>query len=116
MISCVICAYNEAGRIGAVLDAVANHPLLDEVIVVDDGSAAGTAATVRARDGVSLISPWPNGGKTRALARGVAAAKGRYIMLLDADLDGLTGAAVDQLAAPVLAGRAGASISLRGDS
>ena len=34
-ISCIIPAYNEAPRIGAVLDAVLGHPLIDEVIVTN---------------------------------------------------------------------------------
>jgi glycosyltransferase involved in cell wall biosynthesis len=112
----VVCAYNEADRIGAVLRAVAGHPLIDEVIVVDDGSTDGTAARVRAVTGVVLIPLWPNGGKTRALAKGVAVARGDYVMLLDADLTGVTAQDVAALAAPVLEGAADGSISLRGDS
>jgi cellulose synthase/poly-beta-1,6-N-acetylglucosamine synthase-like glycosyltransferase len=42
-LSCIIPAYNEAARIGAVLDAVLGHPWIDEVIVVDDGSTDQTA-------------------------------------------------------------------------
>jgi glycosyltransferase involved in cell wall biosynthesis len=115
-ISCIICAFNEAERIGSVLRAAAGHPLLHEIIVVDDGSTDDTAGRVLGVDGVTLIPLWPNGGKTRALAAGVAAASGDYVMLLDADLDGLSAADVSSLAAPVLAGEAESSISLRGDS
>jgi glycosyltransferase involved in cell wall biosynthesis len=115
-ISCVICAYNEADRIGHVLKAVSGHPLLHEIIVVDDGSTDATLAKAAAFADITIISLWPNGGKTQALATGVAAASGDYVMLLDADLDGLTAAEVSKLAAPVLAGEADSSISLRGDS
>ena len=38
-ISCIICAFNEAPRIAAVLGVVSGHPLREEVIVVDDGSS-----------------------------------------------------------------------------
>ena len=58
----------------------------------------------------------PNKGKTYALSRGIAAAKGDYLMLLDADLTGVTSSDVTALAAPVIGGRADVSISLRRNS
>ncbi len=115
-ISCIICAYNEAPRIGAVLAAVVTHPLVDEVIVVDDGSADGTAVAVRGFPTVRLISYVPNRGKSFAMAAGVAAAKNATLMLLDADLKGLTAQDVGALAEPVLSGRADLGISLRENS
>lgn len=115
-ISCIICAYNEGRRIGRVLRAVAGHPLLGEVIVVDDGSTDDTGACVSEFDGVTLLRLGANGGKTQALARGVARARGDYVMLIDADLDGLTAENISALAAPALDGEADSTISLRGDS
>lgn len=88
-ISCIIPAYNEAGRIGALLDVVVGNRLVSQIIVVDDGSTDGT---------------------------GAALASGTYIMLLDADLPGLTRAHLTQLLAPVLDKTADATISLRGNS
>lgn len=35
-VSCIIPTYNEADRIGKVLDAVVGYPLVDEVIVIDE--------------------------------------------------------------------------------
>lgn len=115
-ISCIICAYNEADRIGRVLRAVVGHPLIDEIIVVNDGSTDQTEARARAFQGVSVVSIYPNGGKTQALLTGITLAKSEYLMLLDADLDGLTRGAIDRLAAPVLSGEADSSISMRGDT
>ncbi len=115
-ISCIICAYNEASRVSRVLRAVTGHPLLDEIILVDDGSTDGTRSRAAEFSDVRVISLWPNGGKTNALVAGIAAAKSDYVMLLDADLDGLTAAEVSRLAAPVLEGQADSSISLRGDT
>jgi glycosyltransferase involved in cell wall biosynthesis len=114
-VSCVIPAYNEAGRIGALLDVVAGHELVSQVIVVDDGSTDGTGA-VAARPGVELVSLSPNGGKTNAVRAGAAIAGGSHIMLLDADLQGVTRADLAQLLAPVRSGAADATISLRGNS
>ena len=115
-ISCVICAYNEAGKIGAVLQAIQDHPALSEIIVVDDGSGDDTAAIARSFAGVRLISYHPNRGKTYALSQGIAAATGDYLMLLDADLDGIGPADIQALAEPVLRGRAEVSLSLRANS
>lgn len=115
-LSCIICAFNEAPRIAAVLAVVAAHPLLHEVIVVDDGSTDGTAEIVKRFASVRLISLPANCGKSFAMASGVAAAQNDLLMLLDADLKGLTAAGVTALARPVLSGEAEVSMSLRQNS
>jgi glycosyltransferase involved in cell wall biosynthesis len=115
-VSCVVCAYNEAGRINHILSAVIGHPALSEIIVVNDGSTDETEALLKACPGVRTISYAENRGKTYAMARGLAAARGDYIMLLDADLSGVRPRDIDALAAPVLSGRADVSISLRRNS
>ena len=112
-VSCVIPAYNEADRIARVLSAVVGHPLVSEVLVVDDGSTDDTAACVAGIDGVRLIARRANGGKCRALRVGIEAAAGPLILLLDADLVGLTARHVTSLIRPVLLDRADLSISLR---
>lgn len=115
-ISCVICAYNEAPRIAAVLRVAAGHPLLHEVIVVDDGSTDETAEVIKQFPTVRLVSCQVNRGKSFAMATGVAVAEGELLMLLDADLSGLTAEHITALAMPVLAGDAAVSISLRRNS
>jgi glycosyltransferase involved in cell wall biosynthesis len=115
-ISCVVCAYNEAARIRHILDAVDRHPALAEVIVVNDGSTDQTELLLRRYPSIQVISYTPNRGKTYALSRGIAAAKSDHLMLLDADLTGVTPADIDALAAPVMSGAAQVSISLRRNS
>jgi len=93
-ISCIICAYNEAPRIAVVLRVAGEHPLLHEIIVVDDGSADETAAIVKQFSSVRLISGKTNRGKSFAVATGVAAAEGELLMLLDDDLSGLAAVSI----------------------
>lgn len=95
-VSVVIPAYNEAERIGAVLEPVLAAPSVHEVIVVDDGSTDDTAA-VAAQYGVKVVRLPENKGKGAALAAGAREAKGDVLLFLDADLTGLTPKHVDDL-------------------
>lgn len=119
-LSCIVPAYNEAPRIGRVLEVVLTVPEIDEVLVVDDGSTDGTAEVAEAlaarHPRLRLIRQPANAGKTQAVARGVAEATGSHLLLLDSDLIGLTGADLSALIAPVAAGRAAVSVSLRGNA
>lgn len=114
-VTCLIPAWNERARIGAVLAAVKDHPLVARVLVVDDGSTDGTGDLVREL-GVELLTSPGNLGKTGALALGLRAVETPLVLLLDADLIGIDAEAVTRLIAPVQAGGAAASISLRGNS
>jgi len=112
-VSCVIAAYNEEKGIGTVLKAVSGHPLLKEVIVVDDGSRDRTGEIVGQFPDITLITHPVNKGKTMSVADGIAAATGDFICSLDADLIGLTADSVTKLIVPVTSGVAAVSISLR---
>lgn len=115
-LSVIVPAWNEAARIGAVLSVAAGHDMVDEVLVVDDGSTDGTAEVAARIPGVTVIRQPQNGGKTRALVAGIAAARFSHLMFLDADLTGLSPADLTALARPVRDGRADVSISLRGNA
>lgn len=115
-ISCIVCAYNEEERIRCILDALDRHPALSEVIVVNDGSTDATDSLLAEYPDINVISYKPNRGKTYALSQGMAAAHGEYLMLIDADLAGITAADIQALADPVIKGWAQVSISLRRNS
>lgn len=115
-LSCVIAAFNEAPRIGGVLDIVTHHPLVDEVIVVNDGSRDNTEEVLRKRSDITVISLEKNKGKSNAVREGIMRATGDTIMLLDADLGGLTEDAVTTLIDPVIKDQADITLSMRGNS
>ena len=91
-LSLVIPAYNEEARLGATLQRVltwmGQRRMAAEVLVVDDGSkdrTAEIAAQVLSRGG-TVLSGEPNRGKGYAVRRGVLAARGRTVLITDADL------------------------------
>jgi len=112
----VIPAYNEAPRIGKVLETLRRVNDLTAIIVVDDGSTDGTAGVVlehKAFDSrLHLLRLWPNQGKAAAMVAGAESAPTDLLAFLDADLIGLTPAHVKQLMAPVLAGRCDMAVAL----
>ena len=114
-ISVVIAAYNEAPRIANVLKIVEHHPIINEVIVVNDGSKDNTSEIVK-NFNVKVIDNEKNMGKTLSVKRGVDASNSDLIMLLDADLKGLTDKSINKLAQPVLDGLVDWTLSLRDNS
>lgn len=89
-VSCIICAYNEAKNIGLVLAAATQSPLLDEIIVVDDGSIDATAKVIQNYSSVHLVQHSHNQGKAAATQTGLKKSTGDLLVFLDADLVGLT--------------------------
>lgn len=85
----IVCAKNEAPRIGAVLDVLAKSPRLARVLVVDDGSTDDTGAVARTH-GAEVLRLEPNRGKGQAMLAGVQATTEPLILFVDADLVGFT--------------------------
>ncbi len=110
-VSCIIPAYNEGPRIAAVTSVLSKCGFVDEVLVVNDGSQDNTATAARAT-GIEVLSLPVNMGKGAAVSRGISATSGDVILLLDADLVGLTTKHVQDLLAPVINGDADMSIGI----
>lgn len=92
-VSLLVSTYNWKEALALVLRSVAGQSRLpDEVIVVDDGSREDTAEQLRAiarTFPVPLRHVWqPDEGfrKSRILNRGIAAARGDYVIQVDGDM------------------------------
>jgi len=88
--SIVIAAYNEGKVIAATLQSLLKTDYQGEleVIVIDDGSGDDTTAEVEkiaATDARVRLIRQDNRGKARALQRGIATAKHKLIVFIDAD-------------------------------
>ncbi len=112
-VSCIIPAFNEASRIRNVLRVAVGHPLISEILVIDDGSTDGTRDIISGYTGIIPILLPKNGGKSAAVVEGVRHSSSDLIFLLDADLTGLTAETLSALIEPVLSGSADIAISLR---
>jgi dolichyl-phosphate beta-glucosyltransferase len=89
-VSVVIPCFNEAHKIEADIRAALEYfsaqPYRFELILVDDGSADGTAAMIESVPRVRAICYRPNRGKGHAVRTGMLAATGRYRLFADAGL------------------------------
>lgn len=112
----IIPAYNEAGRIVGVLQAIAKAKLVDEIIVVTDGcndttaaEAFGVAARIEQQaaktgEGVAMrvYELANNIGKGGAMTYGALRTEAEVVLFLDADLIGLKSEQVDAMLEPML--------------
>ncbi|MGH9268859.1 MAG: glycosyltransferase, partial [Acidimicrobiales bacterium] len=96
-------ARNEGPTVGAIVAAiVALDPLVDEVVVVDDGSTDATAAEASGA-GATVVAAGPSGpGKGHAMWRGLAHTGGDIVVFCDADLEAFDAGFVTGLVAPLL--------------
>lgn len=107
-VSVCIPARNEAATVGAVVDAVRRElstdgggvGLVDELLVVDDGSSDDTADVSR-RAGAVVIRRQSPHGKGRAMRAALHEATGDVLVFLDGDVPGLDYRYVTRLIGPL---------------
>jgi len=106
-VSLVIPAFNEAERIGRVIEPATSAACIDSIIVVDDGSTDDTleaAFEFIGHPGLALIRHNTNRGKGEALDSGVKYARqhgSNKVVFLDGDLHGVEPDHIESLVAPL---------------
>ncbi len=110
-VSVCIPARDEASTVGSVVRAVVQPflarageggGLVDEVIVLDDGSTDDTAGQASDAGARVVRGPHGPGGKGQAMAAALDAAVGDIIVFLDADVANTTPAFVTGMLGPLL--------------
>jgi glycosyltransferase involved in cell wall biosynthesis len=90
-VSFLVPAFNEAGTIVDVLEAVWALGFDSQIIVVDDGSTDGTAELVErwraGKEADVVIVRQQNHGKGAAVRAGIAQVDGEIVVIQDADLE-----------------------------
>jgi glucosyl-3-phosphoglycerate synthase len=118
-ISVCLPARNEAPTIGGIIEKVRERlvdspagrcdRLVDEIVVLDDGSTDATAAVARAAgatvvaESTVLPEAGPGSGKGNALWKSLHATRGDLVCWLDADLRNFDADSVVKLVEPLLA-------------
>lgn len=106
-VSCVsVCipARDEERTVGQVVEHVVrlrSFGLVDEILVIDDGSTDATALEALAA-GATVVTNTGTGGKGGALAGALEAATGEIVVFLDADVTTYSPNAIASLVEPLL--------------
>lgn len=111
-VAAIIPAYNEENTIGDVLLALKETDLVDRIIVVSDGSEDHTVNAAMKHDDINVVELLINRGKGGAVKAGLDRCKEDIILILDADLIGLTNRHIEALLKPVIEGKAAMSVGI----
>jgi glucosyl-3-phosphoglycerate synthase len=109
-VSVCIPARHEGSTVGSVVRAVVQpflasaggNGLVDEVIVLDDGSTDDTAEQAAGAGAQVVRGVEAEGGKGQAMAAALAASRGDVVVFLDADVANTTPAFVTGMLGPLL--------------
>ena len=111
-VAAIVPAYNEEETLADVLSVLRSSELVDEIIVVSDGSIDRTTQVAQAL-GVRAIELKHNQGKGVAMAVGVIHTRAPVLVFLDGDILNLSDYLLRQLIEPVLHHRCEMNIGIR---
>lgn len=111
-VSAIIAAYNEEQTLTEVITALRASALVDEIVVVSDGSTDRTVEIAR-EHGVKTIALAENAGKGFAMRVGVEHARGGVLFFVDGDMLNLTRQHIESLVLPVLERRCDMNVGVR---
>ncbi len=97
----IVPAYNEANTVGTVVEALNQVELINDIVVVSDGSTDNTVE-VAMEHGARVVELLENRGKGGAMKAGLEKNHADVILFLDADLIGLTKEHIERLLLPVV--------------
>lgn len=103
-ISVVIPVLNESRTVASVVRFALRNELVDEVIVIDDGSIDGTPELAE-KAGATVITSTML-GKGGSMEDGMRAARNDTVLYLDGDLRGLSRTLIENMVRPILLGQA----------
>ncbi|MBI2176326.1 glycosyltransferase [Candidatus Woesearchaeota archaeon] len=96
----IVPCYNEERTVGNVLKVLTTSPEIRKVIVVNDGSTDGSEAIIK-QFNVQLISNRKNAGKGESVRMALAHVTTKFVLMCDADLNGLRHDSVAALLDPL---------------
>ncbi|MGB3564074.1 MAG: glycosyltransferase family 2 protein [Thermoanaerobaculia bacterium] len=111
-VAAIVPAYNEEETLTDVLSVLRSSELVDEIIVVSDGSDDRTAQVAQAL-GVRAIELEHNHGKGVAMAVGVIHTRAPVLVFVDGDILNLSDYLLRQLIEPVTHGHCEMNIGIR---
>ena len=101
-VSAIIPCFNEAATVGPVLQALIDHPAIDEVIAVNDGSTDRTLSVLKQySQQISVVDLKENSGKGAAVYEGINRSTCPIVMLIDADLINFSAEHISELLSPI---------------
>jgi HAD superfamily phosphoserine phosphatase-like hydrolase len=103
-VTVIIPVLNESKTVSSVVEFAMASPMVDEVLVVDDGSIDGTPELAKAAGATVFTSTML--GKGASMEDGVRVARNETLLFLDGDLRGLQHDLVELMIAPILASEA----------